>query len=121
VVSITYIITAHVWQHGQYVSIEMNAASGTEGIGSKTSVFLHLFFAKSKTSKMDFALPKKSFAPQRPKVHKPDGKNMKNTYVLYVVFLGHFWPRLPRGFSVQYDTFVAEEGPKTRFMQLPLG
>ena len=79
------------------------------------------FFAKSKTSKMDFALPKKSFAPQRPKVHKPDGKNMKNIYVLYVVFLGHFWPRLPRGFSVQYDTFIAEEGPTTRFMQLPLG
>ena len=75
---------------------------------------------------MESSPQRKNIAPQRPKVLEPGGKKQEKhqSSPLCGIF-GPFLAATSQGIlgtvPIHLYTFIAKEGPKTRFMQLPLG
>ena len=85
-------IIANVWQHGQYGSIEKNAASGTEGIVSIKKCLPAPFFRKIKDLKDGKLSPKKDSLLNKKSMNLVEKHEKTST------LCGIFGP-LPRGES----------------------
>ena len=91
----------------------MSVLKWTRPVGQKKlfqrKVSSFTIFSQNQRPQRWKALPKKTIrspTAQSPWTWWKKHEKHLYIYVLYVVFLGHFWSRLPRGFSVQYDTFI---------------